>query len=366
MAARKGLPWTVSAGGLRVLRGTVGALVGGTFLVHYLPHTWLIDKTQQFTQAYRKGQAIPVPKTVTELVEEVMGEMGMGEEARGRVRVYTSFGYDFYHAGSSGSTHGAILGVPKSARWESLADFDPTGVVVNNEPVAWSTAGGQRLMHSLVLSKNAKKFAIARELHGIETDPILTRAFIPSLGLTTSYTLALGINRRLNLYARPRSLRVVLYGLTSLIGYVVFILGTDMMTVSSEAKGDGAAAAMGKGYAEGGVEFYQKVLGRNVALRELMGSDGEKLFTAMGNDELLVRTRHLPYTMRLDSMKKHLKKYEKEEEEGKEGEGKGSDGKEELKDGEGKEKDGEKKEEKGKEVEAAKDDDGKEGEVKGS
>ena len=59
-----------------------------------------------------------------------------------------------------------------------------------------------------------------------------------------------------------------------------------MGCVKREGAGDGAAAGMGRGYAEGGVEFYTKVLQRNVALRELMGSEGEGVFTVKGNDEV--------------------------------------------------------------------------------
>lgn len=160
---------------------------------------------------------------------------------------------------------------------------------VNNASVPWSTSGGERLKNSLILSQNAKKFAIARELHGIESDPVVAHALVPSLALSIAYTIGFGINRRLNLYARPRSLRICLYVLASLFGYGVYILGTDMGSVKKEATGDEAVGRMGKEYAEGGVEFYEKVLGRNIALRELMEKEGEALFTVMGNDEVSLR-----------------------------------------------------------------------------
>lgn len=55
----------------------------------------------------------------------------MEEEARRRVRLYTSFGFDFFRAGSSRSSHGAILGIPVSLKWETVADFDPSGITVS-------------------------------------------------------------------------------------------------------------------------------------------------------------------------------------------------------------------------------------------
>ncbi|XP_063852337.1 transmembrane protein 177-like [Scylla paramamosain] len=317
MAGKK-VPWTVSEGGRRVLRGVAASLVGGTFLAHYLPQTVLIDNVRQVTQAYRKGQPIAVPAKVTSLVQEVMEEMNIEKEVRQGVTIYTTYGFDLFHAGSLRSTNGSLLGLPASMKWDSDLEFDGTGVVVNNTPVPWGSEAGQALKNSLILSKNAKKFAIARELSGLQRTQAVTQALIPSTALIVSYSISLGINKRLNLYGKPRFLRLFLYSLAGLFGYCVYILAMDVDSVASDGAGDGAAAAMGREYVEGGVEFYEKILQRNVALRELMGPDGEKNYTAKGNDEVLLRTRHLPFTVRHEGMKKCLEKYEEEEKKKKE------------------------------------------------
>ena len=49
---------------------------------------------------------------------------------------------------------------------------------VDNKPVEWSTPAGQQLKQSLILSNEAKKFAIAREIiHVLQYQPEI-KAFI--------------------------------------------------------------------------------------------------------------------------------------------------------------------------------------------
>lgn len=56
--------------------------------------------------------------------------------------------------------------------------------------------------------------------------------------------------------------------------------------MSHEIKADEQAANVSPSYAEGGLEFYEKILQRNTALRQLMGKEGEKLYTIFGNDQV--------------------------------------------------------------------------------
>lgn len=59
---------------------------------------------------------------------------------------------------------------------------------------------------------------------------------------------------------------------------------------------DEALAALGRGFTEAGVRYYDKLLKKNVACRELTGDDSE--FTAMGNENYYIRNKRLPLTVR--------------------------------------------------------------------
>lgn len=60
----------------------------------------------------------------------------------------------------------------------------------------------------------------------------------------------------------------------------------DSTTVNHEISADERAANVSPSYAEGGLEFYEKILQRNTALRQLMGKEGEDLYTVFGNDQV--------------------------------------------------------------------------------
>ena len=77
--------------------------------------------------------------------------------------------------------------------------------------------------------------------------------------------------------------------------------------VQYEQATDERVTLLGDEYAKGGVEFYTKILQRNVALRSILDDEGAKLFTAFGNDHTFFRTRHVPYTVRRDSA---IRRYE--------------------------------------------------------
>ena len=80
----------------------------------------------------------------------------------------------------------------------------------------------------------------------------------------------------------------------------------DANTHETERKADKTVSSLSLELAEGGVEFYSKLLQRNKKLRELMGSDGDSLFTPSGDVSTLIRTPNVPLTHRLDACKKNL------------------------------------------------------------
>jgi hypothetical protein len=84
-------------------------------------------------------------------------------------------------------------------------------------------------------------------------------------------------------------------------------------------------ASLGKPFIEAGIRFYEKLLKKNVAIRELTGDDGQ--FTAMGkvlrmltfqnyrntflgNENFMIRTKTLPLTLRKTFFELKLKELE--------------------------------------------------------
>lgn len=157
---------------------------------------------------------------------------------------------------------------------------------MNNKAVPWSSSEGQSLKESLVLSKEAKMFAIAREIASLSTtEPFGMGAYTAAI-IGMMYAISSRVNYTQNFYARPRALRLMWYGLVAMFGWAMWIVGKDGSTIYYESEADKAVVKLGGKYARGGLEYYEKLLQRNVALRTIMGSEGEKLYTAYGNDQV--------------------------------------------------------------------------------
>lgn len=55
-------------------------------------------------------------------------------------------------------------------------------------------------------------------------------------------------------------------------------------------------ASFGREFVEAGIRFYDKLLKKNIACRELTGDESE--YTAMGNENFMLRQKRAPLTDR--------------------------------------------------------------------
>jgi len=88
-----------------------------------------------------------------------------------------------------------------------------------------------------------------------------------------------------------------------MFAYTMWVFGQDYPTIMYEKEADMAVIKLGENYLKGGLEYYNKIIQRNIALHTLMGEEGKKLFTAGGNEQVFIRTKHLPLAMRRDYFK---------------------------------------------------------------
>lgn len=74
---------------------------------------------------------------------------------------------------------------------------------------------------------------------------------------------------------------------------------------------DEKLAGLGKGFIEAGVRFYDKLLKKNMSCRELTGDESQ--YTALGNENFIVRTKRIPLTSRKNYFEQKLLDLSKEE-----------------------------------------------------
>lgn len=91
--------------------------------------------------------------------------------------------------------------------------------------------------------------------------------------------------------------------------------------MTTDISTDETLATLGKPLIEAGIRFYEKLLEKNIACRELTNDDSE--YTASGNENFLVRQKRQPLTARKTFFEQKLKELDektKSEAEGAEGE----------------------------------------------
>jgi hypothetical protein len=155
------------------------------------------------------------------------------------------------------------------------------------------------------LTDSAKKFAIAREIVTATGQKVTIQTALNGGCGLLCYYLAHSFNKKAKMLQRSFSVRATLYGLVVFFTGTLWAFLTDFITVTREEQIDKEVCNLGIEYTKGAVEFYTKILQRNVALRSLLGSEGIQLYTAMGNDQYLIRTKHLPFTVRRDTALSH-------------------------------------------------------------
>jgi hypothetical protein len=185
---------------------------------------------------------------------------------------------------------------------------------VGQKTVHWTTPEGIALESSLLLSDSAQKYAIAREMCKANTQHVALQTFVNMASCYASYYVAYKFNRRANMFARPFQLRATLYTLLGGIMFTTWMFIKDFTTYRWEEDADEAAAGISEEYAKGALEFYSKILQRNLAMRSLLGDEGPKLYTSLGNDRETFRTKHVPFVTLRDRAARRCESFKKPEE----------------------------------------------------
>ncbi|XP_072030324.1 transmembrane protein 177-like [Amphiura filiformis] len=165
---------------------------------------------------------------------------------------------------------------------------------------------GQKLKKALSFSQNARKFALAKELSLIHKNFPMNSIVLAPCFITANFGLV-ALLQITNLVALPNYILLILLTIPL---YCVYQFAMSIITEKMDLKCDEKLIELGAAYREGGVEYYEKRLEKNIALRKLLGKKGEKLFTYYGNEKpggfFGLRSFGAPITQKLNRMQKAL------------------------------------------------------------
>ncbi|XP_008845598.1 transmembrane protein 177 [Nannospalax galili] len=281
-----------------------GLLVGscaGLFGVQISFHLFADPIVQWLYQYWPQGQPAPLSPQLQSLFQEVLQDMAISSVHC--YKPFTTFTFQPVSAGLPRFPAGAVVGIPAIFLGGPVTSVDHT-VVIHGQRVDWHSPAGTKLRDALTLSRDAQKFALAKEVVYLENNVAALQALPAPACLTGTWVLSVGVKHALGLYGGPISLRAAFNLVAAMAGFVAYAFSMDSLTIALEGWLDRRTASLSASYAQGGVEFYEKVLSGNLALRSLLGRQGEKLYTPSGNivPRHWFRIKHLPYTTRRDSV----------------------------------------------------------------
>lgn len=303
--------WFVSEKGRKVANILASVTAAGCFTSYLIPHAFFLSKTKSVLQMYKDGDPVDLPKQLQHRAQQVLEDTSLSKKEKNLVSFFTAFGFDVLHAGATKLINGAIIGIPISFNYRSTSDIDQNQLALLDHPdFSWQSRTGQRILTTLLMSNRAQQFAIAREIYYINSHYVYTNGFAAFTCFVSAYGAGRYINQRLDLYKRPFKQRLGLYSILGSMAGVMFFFLKDLHTTSMEQQADEKAADIGKDYILGGIEYYGYMIERNKALREAMGDNGAKYYTAGGNVRERIRVSQVPLTSRFDYMKERLEKLE--------------------------------------------------------
>lgn len=265
---------------------------------------------------------VKLPDKVVRRFHTALDILKLDDHDRDNVRAFTVVGLDLFHAGSTKSKFGGLVGIPSNYTYDNKDQIERSEIMLKTESIRWGSAEGQKLEHALVLAEDEQVFGIAREILMTNTYQPALNTVYPTICTFFMYSMGKYFNLKMQLLNRPLSMRLVLYSILSGFGYGLWALLRDGTQHYYEKEADDTLASLGPEVANAGVRFYEKQLEKNISIRGLSGD--HSVYTAKGNLTFLFRNRHVPLTERKSFFEKKLMELEEEGE----GEKRGDDGKE--------------------------------------
>jgi len=260
-------------------------------LYHLAPHWFFLNQIKSIYQSYNKGFKTQVQNEMLDLLNTVVTDMNLSDQETQSLNVFISSLSEPNGWGELGKN--CLLGYPDYFHYNSTEDVPMNQMRIGTHATGAGNSNltggqiesplGKSFAESLVLTDNAKKFAFAREIERTRTQPFMTHGVFSFCYILLTYNLARILNKRLELLKRPPLFRGLMY--MGLWPFMVFgyFMTKDAYNRHMEKALDKSAAGISPDYSQGGVEYYNKILQRNVSIREFQGESGRSLYTGKGD-----------------------------------------------------------------------------------
>ncbi|XP_073828751.1 transmembrane protein 177-like [Musca autumnalis] len=285
----------IGTGGSKKAFVAAGATTLGLFLFNYVPNTFGLEYYKNFLQCYKHGEPVKISPKILDRFEKAKEICGLEKHELSLVKPFSVFGFEVSLVGCTKTRFGAIVGVPANFEYDSVNDIKRSEIRFRDQAIDWTSESGRFLEQALILTEEEQIFAFCKALLQAKTQYVLMNSLFPSLSFLTVYTVGSYLNSSLGLLARPFSLRLVMYTILGLFGIGTWCFMKDFNQVTLDTEIDKELSSKGERFVQAGLSYYDKLLKKNIALRNLLKDD---TFTANGNVNYLLRQKSLPLTIR--------------------------------------------------------------------
>ncbi|XP_062131340.1 LOW QUALITY PROTEIN: transmembrane protein 177 [Drosophila sulfurigaster albostrigata] len=281
--------------GRKLVFFAAGTTTIGLCVANFVPHTFGLKYYRQFVQCYQNGIEREVPPAVEQRVHKAMEQLNVDPREAKFIKTFTVFGFDLFQAGTTKFRFGGALGIPVNYAYNSIGEIKRADIRFRDQQIKWGSDNGKLLEEAIVLTEDEQVFGLSKAILQLQTHRVLMNSVFPSVSFLMVYTLGRYLNMHLNLFAKHGSVRCVMYGILGLFGIGSWSFMKDFNQVTTDADIDKKLAALGPQFVAAGISYYDKQLKKNIALRHLIGDD---TYTALGNENFLLRQKTMPLTAR--------------------------------------------------------------------
>ncbi len=294
-----------------ILISSLGAILPPT-LIDLLPnHGFTRSFFSDFRQHYTAGAPTDVSDEMRRLLESVFlnPEASLNNEHVERLELAVGLAPEALTYGTVRNLWGAKLFYPYLFHYEDANDVKMGQMRFGQESLTQNqlkSRSASDYAENSILSEDAKKFALAREISMVKT-PVFK--FTATQGYVILGFASYAVYKLRNFPAR-KLIKFPLLG--GVFGFIagLHVLLRDAVRNHFAAKADKSACDFGVNFAKGGVEYYEKQLNRHIALRELH-PNGKKIYNMKGDfiQGWIRAYRYRPISQRLKCCREKLLEY---------------------------------------------------------
>lgn len=235
----------------------------------------------------------PVKEKYRKRFVQVMDDLKLSEKDRERLKLFHVYGYDIFSAGelSRGKGNG-LIGIPMNYEYENAEKVDKCQILVQNQPLDYTKQEANDFLESIVLSENAQKYAIAREILKVKYRNIQNEVILLAIHSFLTVAIYDTFNAYIKLFREKKLYRFLLGAFIYTGGIFLWIAIKIVSNCERDIRIDNQLLLLGSNYIEGANEFYTKLFRRNMALKFILG-DKSKLSKSFMYENLFAWHRGL-------------------------------------------------------------------------